>query len=33
MLGTVIEDPFIYILGGATGTGTTTTASAERTVW
>jgi hypothetical protein len=33
LLGTVIEDPFIYILGGATGTGTTTTASAERTVW
>jgi hypothetical protein len=32
MLGTVIEDPFIYILGGATGAGATTAAT-ERTVW
>jgi len=31
LLASIIEEPFIYILGGTTATGTT--ASTERTVW
>ncbi len=34
MLGTVVESPFIYIIGGATdATAATVTSSTERTVW
>lgn len=34
MLGTVVENPFIYILGGSTNAGATNAiASTERTVW
>jgi hypothetical protein len=33
MLGVVIEDPFMYMIGGATGTGTTAVASTEQAVW